>query len=422
MSVSRLYLLIFAAACDATVASDRAGVSVTDSAGVAIVTNQRPSWTATSGWHVDSVPITSIGGDDRDIHQQFQYVGAARRLSDGRVVIATANDFRWFDANGKYLMTSSRAGDGPGEFRYLSTLHRAVGDTVIAGDGMGRRVSTFGPDGVFIREQRLDLSRFAALGRWEECASALLPDGSRYTCKSDPTIPATLSNRPSRMVKPGWSSPGPGHLRQLKRTYLVPATLDTAYPMGIVAGIEQFGVRSGTNGEVFLQHPFYSYSLIASGGHPMRIVSITNPDYRIEIWTPKGTLERVILRTNGRRAPTREERADARAQMLTMHRRMADPVTLARLVDAVPTPDSLPAAVGLVVSDSGEIVVQREGFPAGPRASAFDVFGADGRWLGAFQFAPRTLLIEVGIDYLLTVRLDADDAPHVEVLRLHRRR
>ena len=105
------YLLIFAAACGANLSPDVASVSVTDSAGVAIVANRRPQWTTTSGWHVESEPVTSIGGDERDTHQHFQYVAAARRLSDGRVVIATESDFRWFDANGKYLMTSGRAGD-----------------------------------------------------------------------------------------------------------------------------------------------------------------------------------------------------------------------------------------------------------------------------------------------------------------------
>jgi len=52
--------------------------------------------------------------------------------------------------------------------------------------------------------------------------------------------------------------------------------------------------------------------------------------------------------------------------------------------------------------------------------SRFDVFDRSGRWLGELALPPRTRLLDVGRDYLLGVRLDDDDVPHVEVYRLHR--
>jgi hypothetical protein len=319
-------------------------------------------------------------------------------------------------------MTSSRAGDGPGEFRYLQTLHRRDGDTLVAADQFGQRVSTFGPDGAFVRESRLDWQRFRSLGRWAECANGLLPDGSRYACALDSTIPLSATNRASRMVKPGWSSPGAGRLRELRRTHIIPPSLDTAYRIGVVAGIESFGVQIGrSDATAWVSHPFYSSSALAAGGQPMRIVTMLNPNYRLDVWTPQGRLERVINMNGARRAPTPLERTAAREAVTRRLARQVDPALLSNAVSQVEVPDSLPAAVNLVVSGENEIVVTRDAWLPATTRTVVDVFNERGEFVGWFQLPPSTRIFEVGRDFVLVARYDEDDVPHVEVYRLHRK-
>lgn len=375
--------------------------------------------TDSTPWRIDADPITRIGEDAADARKHFKSVVAAVRLSDGRVVVATEAELRWFDSTGAYLMTTTRDGDGPGEFRFIRSLYRQIGDTVLVADAIGRRVARFSPSGTLLEDIRLDEQRFNSLGQWRECDAAILPDGSRYSCQFDSSIPEDALNRPSRQGREGQSSPGVGRLRQLRRTYLVPPALDTAYPLGIVAGIEQFGVRVD-NHETYVLHPFYSRSLIAAGGTPMRIVTMTNPEYRVEVWSATGVLERALTRKKGRRTPSADEVAAARHEMWLQSRKGLDSAQFERVLAAVPTPDSLPAAIDLVVSDRGEVIVQRDGFSSAARHSRFDVFDANGDWLGELLLKPRTRILAIDEHALVTIRIDDDDVPVVEVWRFHR--
>jgi hypothetical protein len=197
-------------------------------------------------------------------------------------------------------------------------------------------------------------------------------------------------------------------------------SLDTAYPIGITAGVEQFGVDMGAGKEAFVQHPFYSYAILVAGGTPTRIAMMLNPEYRIEMWTPTGVLERVIKRVDARRPPTMPERADARIAMRERLQHINDRARIEQVIDAVPEPDTLPAAVAMVITTLGEVIVQREGLFPSQRASIFDVFDAKGLWLGELRLRPRTVIHEIDRDYITAVRVDNDDVQHVEVLRLRR--
>jgi len=392
--------------------------AVVDSAGVSIVTSRVPLWPTGGGWHVDSQPITVLGADERDPQQQWRWVEAAARFSNGNIVLGAEGSLRLFGPDGKFIRLLSRAGDGPGEFRNVAGLLVLPGDSLRANDAMGRRVATYAPDGRLARDERLDMARFQALGRWTECRSGLFPDGSRFGCQPDKTLAASATNRPSVVDAKGWSSPGPGLLRQLRRIYVATPDLAAAYPLGIDGGIEQFGVTI-PQGEVFVVHPFHSFSFVAAGGTPMRIAIATNPEYRIELWTPTGRLERVIRRDGGRRAPTAAERADARASMMRQLGRM-DEATRSRVIAAVPTPDSLPAVIGLTVTPQGEFLVQREGYLPSHVTSIWDVFDRGGRWLGELRLPGHCRILSTGTDNLLVQRGIADDATLIEVYRLKR--
>ncbi len=99
---------------------------------------------------------------------------------------------------------------------------------------------------------------------------------------------------------------------------------------------------------------------------------------------------------------------------------MRDTSDIDAMIAAVPTPDSLPAAVAILVDSAGQIMVMREGMRTGQTATLVDVFNPQGHWLGVLHLPRRVRLMEAGSDYLLYARFDEDDVPHIEVHRMSR--
>lgn len=413
-------LLAFAlVGCQAAPEGAASNGTIRDSAGVQIVTSTTPAWQEGEGWQVDSVPMTVIGADESDEQQQWPYVQAAARLSDGRVAVAAEGSIRLFGPDGRFVKLISRPGEGPGEFRAVHELRALPGDTLVADAGFGLQLAYFAPGGSLVREERFEREDLARLGPWKECGSGMLADGSRYNCKHDPSIPLSATNRVDVVDANFSSSPGPGLLRQLSRLWIVSPARDTAYPVGITAGIEQFGVKLAPGREVFVVHPFHSWSRITSGGSPLRLAIATNPDYRIELWSTTGKLERIIERTGARIAPTASDAEQARASMRDQLKYLDDP-TRERVLAEVPTPDSLAAVMGLAITPAGELLVQREGFLPSQRASVWDVFDAEGRYLGPIRILGRMRILAAGNDHLLVLRRTEDDASLVEVYRFRK--
>jgi hypothetical protein len=411
-------VVICLSGCAKDGASPSANPAIVDPEGVPVVTSDTPLWPAGGGWQVDSVPITIIGADESDPQQQWVWVEAAARLPNGNVVIGTMGELRLFGADGKFIKVISRSGDGPGELRQVGALFVLPADSLRASDYMGARVATYAPDVTLVRNERLDMQKFQALGRWTECESGLLPDGSRYGCQPDSTIARSATNRPSVVNDNGMSSPGPGLLRQLRRVVVASPDLSKAFPLGLTGGAEQYGV-SLDGGEAFVVHPFHSRVSIAAGGTPMRIAIALNPEYRIEMWTPTGLLERIIRREGARRAPTTAETAAARDGMLPYLPGM-DSALQQKIIAEVPIPDSLPAVAGMAMTPAGELLVQREGNLRSHLMSVWDVFDVEGRWLGEISLPGTARILAAGTDFLLVRRFIETDQTQVEVYRVHR--
>lgn len=394
-----------------------------DSAGVRIVENRAPIWTDNTRWKLDSLPLTSVGGDESDVQQQFKSISTALRMSNGNVVIASDNELSLFAPDGRFLRTLAGKGSGPGEFRTLQDVWRLDGDSILATqslNGGGMKNVLIGPDGALVRDEQPNIDKYRALGSWSECMSLVLPDRSRVTCQNDSTIPLSATNRGNTIDARGNSSIGAGLLRRLKRQHVLSPSLDTSYALGIAAEREQFGVSLHGNYMGFSGHPLFTRSMTAAGGSPLRIVTLMNPEYELQVWTPTGRLERIVRRIGARRATSEQERKDAMEEVLAMTRAESkDPVLLAAMA-AIPMPDSLPAAVSLTVAATGEILVMREGFRPSQKESIYDVFESTGSWLGELRLPRHTRIVDVGQDYVVVIRNDDNDAPHAEVFRLRR--
>jgi len=378
-----------------------------DSAGTEFVENIAPLWGPDSAIFISPEPVLSIGEiAGTALPEQFSIIGGLARLSDGRIVVleSQGSEVRWFDPTGGHLYTRGGEGRGPGEFNYAVSLFRIAGDTVVVEDRPRVKHVVFSPEGTLVREAAVDHAAFAALGSWAECADFTLPDQSRVVCQVEPgqqTGPAQ-----------------PGHHRRFTRFVRVSWDLSRIDTLGIYGGIEQWGLeREGR--PAFAVHSFHSFTHTAFGGTPLRIAIALNPAYRIELWSPDGRLDRVILRRDGRRAPTSEEVAKADEALREFAR--GDEALANRFVAEVPTPDSLPAVADLAMGEEGDLWVRRTLRSEIAGEATWDVFDSRGQLLGEVTLPGGFTPHEIGQDYVLGVRLDELFVPYVEMYALRRR-
>ncbi|MEO5799570.1 MAG: 6-bladed beta-propeller [Gemmatimonadales bacterium] len=107
-------------------------------------------------WPVAPVPMTRIGGSSSDESQELLGVGSARRLADGRVLVANGKprEMRIYSAQGKFLSRIGREGGGPGEFAGRIDIITLIGDTIVVFDQGSLRWSRFLASGKLVDEAK----------------------------------------------------------------------------------------------------------------------------------------------------------------------------------------------------------------------------------------------------------------------------
>ncbi|MEP6835691.1 MAG: hypothetical protein ABJB74_20050, partial [Gemmatimonas sp.] len=123
-------LLVFAAICSVCTC-ELPAQAVRDSAGIRIVMNAKPAWTASQQLRLSAEPTLVVGTQDNET-QTLKSVRGAFYLSDGRIVVGEriAAELRVYDASGKYRSTFGHKGEAPGEFRQFGKTVRLAGDTI----------------------------------------------------------------------------------------------------------------------------------------------------------------------------------------------------------------------------------------------------------------------------------------------------
>jgi len=104
-------------------------------------------------WRVGTTPIAVIGATEMDRNLQLAGVFAARRLPDGRVMVAdsASHEIRLFDRTGRFLSIIGRRGSGPGEFRGNLALYPSRGDSLLFHDDGAGRWTIFSPAATLVR-------------------------------------------------------------------------------------------------------------------------------------------------------------------------------------------------------------------------------------------------------------------------------
>lgn len=108
----------------------------------------QPVGTLGGGWRLDSVPAVVMGTEKSGL--PFSNVASAVRLSDGRFVVADgglSSIIAVFSSDGQLVRQVGRTGDGPGEFRWITSLDVGAEDSVFVFDQALQRLTVLAPDG-----------------------------------------------------------------------------------------------------------------------------------------------------------------------------------------------------------------------------------------------------------------------------------
>jgi hypothetical protein len=371
-------------ACEGAASRD-GGVSVVDSAGIQIVHSSRPLWDDGGAWELSEAPIVQIGAVQGDPDYELHRVAAVVRLSDGRIVVADAgsSQLRYFDASGTHIRSVGRAGDGPGEFQFLSRLWKLGADSVAAFDNAHVRVTVFDPQGSLVRSTPLAVDE--ASGR--PSARTGFAEGSILTVSST----GSLSPQDGRIDGGTWT-----YSRY---------SADGSFLNEIGEG--PGGARWGTDFRGRFTFPYLPLVLgiPPAGAGARSLILGEGTRAEMEVRETDGTLARLIRWDPPLRPVT--------AEVIDRYRRhLADPLDdpaaerqVELWVDKVPFPETMPVYQSVMVDALGNAWVEQYRPPWEDQARWW-VFDREGRWLGEPPVPAGVRIEEIGPDYVLGVRRD----------------
>ena len=101
-----------------------------DSSGVEIVEALRPLWDSVPGWTIAPEPLVDLALSGAGPNHEFDDVTGMSRLADGSLVLVDRgwSEIRRYSAEGGFLNSTGREGEGAGEYRQIEMMgmHRAT--------------------------------------------------------------------------------------------------------------------------------------------------------------------------------------------------------------------------------------------------------------------------------------------------------
>jgi len=376
----------FGIACSGPGAGGR--VTVTDSAGVTIVTSAEPAWGEAGGWTVAGSPDVTIGEPPVSLASEFSRIRRVYTLGDGTIVVANTSrpvDIRLFDADGTHIRTIGREGAGPGELRAIWDLWIARPDTIVVFDPGLSRMTRFDPLGNAIEmvtfEQHSD--RVAWLP-WARFA-----DGT-FLMRRNVFI-ENVDGGSGRSLAPSVRGTAAGEI--VDTIGVFPEAEYYTLPSGN-PGFKRFGLRA---------------VLYVSGDTYYRGLGDT---FVIDEYDGSGHHLRSLRRAHQPR-PVDD---DVRARLMQLEIEAAPPEreqAIRQTWAERPVAEAFPAFGEIWIADAaGNLWVQNFATPADPQPP-FTVFDRDGRWLGVVAFPDRFTPHEIGEDYVIGVSRDELDVETV---------
>ena len=413
-------LLLSLAACGGDVGSapeQRMGFVVRDSAGIRIVENHGRAWPESESWSVGAEPLFILHGSDGGPENRLLDPTSIDVDSRGRIIVGDGNQVGWdavlvYDSLGRFQFQAGRDGQGPGEFSQLWWASSYRGDSLVAFDMSGDRLSVFSPEGVFARTIRvpaLQVER-GAPGTFGYTAGADAAYGDGYFLAY---LRGTLDIE---------SGPGPAWYRHLLlRLSPDGEAWDT---LGTFEISQQYW--SGTTQE---QLWFAPIAVTAVGSDELYFGR--GDSFEIGRYDSRGRLTRLIRRAHEPRPVTDELRGQLHDWYLDLTRssREVNDQMLEQFTEQFESgrfAETLPPYSAILLDDEGYLWVEefRWILPAerSPTVSAtqWSVFRPDGVWLGNVETPAGFILRKITAGRALGFVIDEFDVKEIHVHALDR--
>lgn len=378
-------LAVLLVGCDA-VGPDPPPSVARDSAGVGIVENARPSWTADDAWVIEPEPVLEVGALVGAVAVEFGSIGDAARFPDGTIAVVEdeRREIRLFGPEGFHLETLTGVGGRP--FEAPPSVSVVAPDTLLVHDRGSSELVWMDRAGTVARRAGLPVGG----GRVE-----VTPAGAVRVTPVD--VPAD----------------GEGVVERRSLIERIPPPWTDAQPIAEVAA----GLLAGSEGTA-LESPFAPRSEVAV--HPVSSeVAISHASrWEIRRYGPGGELDRIVRARSPRTRLDVELLQYIRGEAVEGARTPEEARTRLDAFDLLPRPDSAPAIGELHLDAAGHLWVGRwtEGNVAG-----LEVFDPAGRWLGVVPLPPEFgTVLEIGEDHLLAHHRDEIGVSYLRVYRIRR--
>jgi hypothetical protein len=414
---SMLLLLLVCTGCggDDQLRTSEPALSVTDSAGIQIVTSGEPAWADGAGWRIEETPSLDIGVEQGEAAYLLANAHGATVMADGRIAVADmmTNQIRYYSPEGRFLKAVGGTGGGPGEFEQLYRLKHIAGDSLM-GLEPATLTSIFSPAGEYIRRFDLDpvngWSNIWWLGYLDGgrlLAVSLAREGTRHEASNDGV-------HESRIITPE----KPVGYRDSLMHFL--------YDMN-GRMIDSIGRMPGQNvAASSSQTPFPPHAAYAFRGDRMYHSPGNVVDIRIYRLASQGAeagralrLERIVRQGDVADLAVNDSIKDAyfaqqRRMFEQMRSRGADMSYMEKRLLETQFPPTIPAHANRMYVDPANNVWLKA-YAVDPQAegSTWLVFDDSGRWLGRVATPPRFEVNEIGTDYVLGIWRDDLDVEHV---------
>lgn len=393
------------AGCSGDAGSDWEG-SVTDSAGVEIVTNTGTGiWSRDAAWTVEQVLV--VGAAEGEPEYQFGQISGIDIDSEGRMYVMDqqAREVRVFSPDGQFIANIGKAGSGPGEFSQAAgPIFVGPGDTIAVPDAGQQRISRFSAAGEPIGSYPLPMTEGIPI-RWMEAPNQ------------------DLIQQAMIMQFPGQEDVEPKNL--LLRRSPSGEVSDTVMELPIGRSFNFAGGRP--NITLFESEPMWAI------GPDGRIFYGTNSDYRLEVFSTDGELQRVIQKAFQRRTVTEgDKEAFRRILQELWERQGVPPQAMTAMSQSLQFAEFYPAYANVLGGPDGSLWVQRIQTPESVSeqggsfniqdigGAEWEVFDDQGRLLGVVRMPPRFTPLAFHGDDIYGLLLDEYDVQFAARMRLDR--
>lgn len=400
---------VFLAACGGDSAAPEWGGSVRDSAGIRIVENPAEGvWTAGEAWTLEEE--LQIGVMDGDPELQFGAINGIDATSGGEIYVldSQASRIRVFDAEGTLVRAFGQAGQGPGELSQAPAgLFLSGEGTLLVPDMMNQRITRFTREGEASGSVPLDFTAGIPM------LFAAGPEGRLY-------------QQVRRMTLPGMAEVEGGPVDLL---FVLGDDGSVADTLARMTPGESFSFGGGAP-SIRIFAPENLWTVLGSGD----LVSGKNSTYSLDIRNPEGQLSTILRRASSRRPVSESEKESFRGAMRSAWEDAGMPPAMAaQMEQVVEFEDTWPALAALLAGPEGTLWVQRVDPETAIDPAAFedlqnlqvgspawDVFDAEGRYLGIVEMPERFTPRRVVGDLIYGVQTDELGVARVSRLRVVR--